>query len=172
MVEVGSLSIINSEANWNIFRQHKNKWEKTVLIPKCWLNQILQYRLYDTFSYLIQWKPWGSNTFHYPTEFFSLLENLWLVCRPNRITIESKPCHVIQSKTVILTPRVDHDHFSQSVFPFPCFTQECPALLPVIVSPSPTPTPPPPTTRGHLPAIKIYHWQKSSKTTTGFSISI
>lgn len=148
----GDMSIINSEANWNILRQHKNKWEKTVPIPKCWLNQILQYRLYDTFSYLIQWKPWGSNAFHYLTEFFSLLENLLLVCHPNRITIESKPCHVFQSKTVMLTPRFNHYHFSWSVFPFSCFTQEWPVLLPVCT----LPTPPP-------PAVQIYYWQKPSK---------
>lgn len=57
-----------------------------------------------------------------------------MVCHPNRITIESKPCYVIQSKTVILTSRVDHYHFSQSVFPFPCFTQEW--LSPVYRPPS------------------------------------
>lgn len=78
------------------------------------------------------------------------------MCRPNRITIESKPCHVIQSKTVILTPRVDHDHFSQSVFPFPCFLQECPALLPSVhCSPILHPhSPTPPTTQGHLLQLK------------------
>lgn len=57
-----------------------------------------------------------------------------MVCHPNRITIESKPCYVIQSKTMILTPRVDHCHFSQSVFPFPCFTQEW--LSPLYCPPS------------------------------------
>lgn len=41
-----------------------------------------------------------------------------MVCHPNRITIESKPCYVIQSKTVILTPRVNHYHFPKVYFLF------------------------------------------------------
>lgn len=68
-----------------------------------------------------------------------------MVCRPNRITIESKPCHVIQSKTVILTPRVDHDHFSKVYFLFPVSHKNArPSCLSVHRSPilhphSPTP---------------------------------
>lgn len=96
----------------------------------------------------------GFECFPLPYRIFQFAGEFIMAVPPNQITIESKPCHVIQSNTVILTPRVDHYHFSRSVFPFSCFTQECPVPLPVCTLPTPSPT---------SPHIMSYRRQKSSK---------
>lgn len=84
----------------------------------------------------------GFECFPLPYRIFQFVGEFIIGMPPNQITIESKPCHVIQSKTVILTPRVDHYHFSRSVFPSSCLTPERPVLLPgcTLLAPAPQAT--------------------------------